>query len=235
MWLTAPNMTCVHGFSTRHGGVSSAPFDSLNMGGHEDDPQAISENRNRALALLGLTEDCVCRLKQVHGVTVHNAQPGVFEGDGLVTNEPLIALAIGTADCYPLLFHDATHRVIGAAHAGWRGTVGKIANEVLTKMMALGAQPHTTHIAIGPGISTEKFEVGDEVVAEFSVAGFPADYLKNRHIDLAAANKWVLMQAGVPAENIYVNGRCSTESDFFSYRRDNGITGRMWSVISMNR
>ena len=235
MWLSAPNITCVHGFSTRHGGISKPPFDTLNFGGHEDDPEAISYNRNKALAVLGLNEDMVSRLKQVHGSTVHTAVPGVLEGDGLVTSHPHLALAIGTADCYPILFHDAKHRVIGAAHAGWRGTVGKIVAEVISKMCALGATPATINVAIGPGISTQKFEVGTEVLDQFNTAGFPSACMQNRYIDLAAANQWVAEQAGVPPENISINGRCSTEPDFFSYRRDKGVTGRMWSVICMNR
>lgn len=235
MWLSAPNISCVHGFSTRHGGISKPPFDTLNFGGHEDAPDAISHNRNKALAVLGLNEDLVCRLKQVHGTTVHLATPGVLEGDGLVTNVPHLALAIGTADCYPILFHDATNHVIGAAHAGWRGTVGKIVAEVLLQMRALGANPATTQVAIGPGISTDKFEVGTDVLDQFVAAGFPSSCLHYRHINLASANQWVAEQAGVPKENISINGRCSTGPDFFSYRRDKGLTGRMWSVICMSR
>jgi len=235
MWLFAPNITCTHGFTDRHGGVSQPPFDSLNMGGHEDNLLHISENRNMALTQIGVTEDMVCRLKQVHGTKVQVAQTGLLEGDGLVTRESHIVLAIATADCYPILFHDANHHVIGAAHAGWRGTVGKIVNEVIQQMKQLGAQTESIQVAIGPGISTNSFEVGPEVIEQFRENGFPETCLINNHIDLVGANLFVLSECGIPTANIYVNGRCSTEPDFFSYRRDKGLTGRMWAVIALQQ
>src|SRR6218665_2924194 len=124
MWLTAPNIRCRHGFSTRQGGVSQAPFQSLNLGGSEDKLSNIEENRRLAVAELDVSLQGLCILKQVHGVTVCEARPGVQEGDALVTADRALALAVSMADCYPILFHDPVNKVIGAAHAGWRGTVG---------------------------------------------------------------------------------------------------------------
>ena len=233
MWLTAPNIRCRHGFSTRQGGVSQAPFQSLNLGGSEDKLSNIEENRRLAVAELDVSLQGLCILKQVHGVTVCEARPGVQEGDALVTADRALALAVSMADCYPILFHDPVNKVIGAAHAGWRGTVGKIAGHTVQKLLALGAQPEHIQVAMGQGISKDKFEVGPEVIVQFEQAGFPPGCWTGNKIDLPACNAWVLSQHRIPAANIWSMNRCTFESDFFSYRRDGGITGRMWGLISM--
>ncbi|MBA3663565.1 MAG: peptidoglycan editing factor PgeF [Bacteroidetes bacterium] len=234
MWLKASNINCVHGFSNRKGGVSPAPFDSLNLGGHEDEPSNIKTNRKIALKELGLGHLELCNLKQVHGNTVQLAKCGQQEGDALVTNKKDLILAVSIADCYPLLFHDPVNKVIGAAHAGWRGTVNKIAEATLHKMFDLGAKAENIEIAIGQGIAMENFEVGDEVVEEFKEKGFPETCWTNRHIDLIKCNVHVLRQNNIPEKNIWSMNRCTFEPDFFSYRRDKGITGRMWAVIALN-
>ena len=233
MWLHAPNITSVHGFSTRNGGVSPAPFYSLNLGGSEDNEQNISVNRKLALDYLELKYDNLSFLKQVHGTDVLFAKCGKQEGDALVTNEKEKVLAISIADCYPILFEDKENGVIGAAHAGWRGTVGKIAERTVSAMVELGAKKQSISVAIGQGISTDRFEVGDEVREAFLKAGFPQYCFKNKCIDLITSNKYVLLQSGILEENIWTMNRCTYDSDFFSYRRDAGKTGRMWAVIAM--
>lgn len=233
VYLKAPNITCIHAFSTRHGGVSQHPFGTLNLGGSDDVPEHIEENRRRFIRALGCDPERVARLHQVHGITVCNARPGVQTGDALVTNERNLVLAIGAADCYPLLFHDPVHHIIGAAHAGWKGTLGKIAQHTITAMQQLGADPEVIQVAIGQGICGAKYEVSEEVISQFREAGFPETCWNNRHLDLLAANRFVLEEAGVPAANCYAINRCSTEPDFFSYRRDGGVTGRMWGVIAL--
>jgi polyphenol oxidase len=104
--ITSSIISTPHAFFTRHGGVSPAPFDSLNFGGSEDAPGNIAENRRRALLEIAVDPSRVAHLKQVHGKDVLAAKPGIQTGDALVTNEKGLTLAIGTADCYPLLFHD---------------------------------------------------------------------------------------------------------------------------------
>lgn len=233
MWLKAPNINCVHGFSERHGGISEPPFDSLNLGGSEDLPEKIISNRKIALKELGLSIDNLCNLKQVHGNKVNLAKPGQQEGDALVTNEPNLVIAISIADCYPILFYDEVSKVIGGAHAGWRGTVSQIAENTIKKMLKLGARVENIKVAIGQGICQNKFEVGTEVIEQFEQAGFPSTCWKENKIDLIACNKFVLLQNGIPEKNIWTMKRCTFEEDFFSYRRDNGKTGRMWAVISL--
>ena len=233
MWLKAPNINCIHGFSTRHGGVSNFPFATLNLGGSEDDQDKITANRKLALKNLNLSIDNLCNLKQVHGNKVNIAKIGQQEGDALVTDQKNLVLAISIADCYPLLFHDPINNVIGAAHAGWRGTVSGIAKQTIDAMLKLGAEAEHIQAAIGQGISQDKFEVGPEVIEQFEKEGFPSYCWKERYIDLIACNKFVMLQHGIKEENIWSMNRCTFEDDFFSYRRDNGKTGRMWAVISL--
>jgi YfiH family protein len=233
MWLHAPNITCKHGFSNRYGGVSLGPFQSLNLGGSEDNPIHISENRERALKNLGLDPSALSTLKQVHGNTVCRAIPGAQEGDALVSDKKGQVLVVSIADCYPILFHDHEHGVIGAAHAGWRGTQAKIAETTLNAMMQLGAKPGSISVAIGQGISQDKFEVGPEVIEAFRGAGFPGSCWHENRVDLIRCNLFILKQNNILDKNIWTMNRCTFEPDFFSYRRDKGVTGRMWGLISL--
>lgn len=233
MWLKAPNINCTHGFSTREGGISSDPFRGLNLGGSQDDQENISLNRNAALSALGLKIDDLCNLKQVHGTDVRIAKIGQQEGDALVTNEPGLILAVSVADCFPILFFDEENVVIGAAHAGWRGTVGRIVERTLDEMIKLGAEVENIKVAIGQGICKHHFEVGPEVIEEFRMEGFPEQFLVDGKIDLPGCNRYVLLENGVDKRNIWTMNRCSFEPDFYSYRRDQGKTGRMWGLISL--
>lgn len=233
MWLSSQNINCIHGFSTRKGGVSPTPFDSLNLGGSEDDSKNISENRRLALISLKLSTDNLCFLKQVHGTSVCEAKPGQQNGDAIVSNKKNRVLAVSVADCYPILFYDPVNSVIGAAHAGWRGTVGRIAGNTVQSMLKLGALTENIQVAIGQGICLSNFEVGPEVTKQFTDAGFPAECMVGNKIDLVKSNRFVLEECGIPSKNIWSMNRCTFEKEFFSYRRDQGVTGRMWGIISL--
>lgn len=233
MWLFAPNIESVHGFSTRLGGVSQPPFQSLNLGGSDDQPENIANNRSLALERLQLRSDQVASLKQVHGTDVRQAKQGIQEGDALVTNKTGMALAISIADCYPILLEDTQNGVIGAAHAGWRGTLGHIAAATIDQMEKLGAKRSSIKAAIGQGISVKQFEVGNEVLSRFVASGFPSECYQGTCIDLLQCNKFVLQKSGILPQNIWSMNRCTFEQDFFSYRRDKGVTGRMWAVIAL--
>lgn len=233
MWLHAPNIECTHGFSTRHGGVSTGPFSTLNLGGSQDNMENIVENRKQALEHLGVASSTLSTLKQVHGNTVCRASFAPQEGDALVSAVKGQALAVSIADCYPLLFYDSEHSVIGAAHAGWRGTCAGIAGTTIQAMIQMGAKPGSIKVAIGQGISQAHFEVGTEVIEAFRAAGFPDSCWKDNKIDLVACNLFILKQNNILEKNIWTMNRCTFEPDFFSYRRDKGITGRMWGLISM--
>lgn len=233
MWLKAPNIRCTHGFSTRHGGVSRAPFDALNLGGSDDNKEHVSKNRELALKHFNLHPNALCYLKQVHGNSVCTARPGQQEGDALVSNRKGDVLAISIADCYPVLFYDGVNRVIGAAHAGWRGTLSRIVTNTINAMVKLGAQTENIQVAIGQGISQQNFEVGADVIEKFELAGFPVTCWINNKLDLVKCNKFVLTENHIPENNVWTMNRCTYEDDFFSYRRDKGLTGRMWGIIAM--
>ncbi len=239
MWLSAPNLQSKHGFSTRHGGFSSAPYNSLNFDSRADDPEVVLKNRTHALEQLGYTPNALCTLEQVHGNKVLEARVGEQMADGLISSEPGQVLAIGTADCYPILLEDFHTGIIAAVHTGWRGTLGKIAARAVQKMLERGASLERIGVAIGPGISGQNYQVSRELAGQFLEFGFPesvvssSGFEQNPHLDLLEANRFVLLEAGVPAANIWASGRCSLEPDFFSYRRDGGKTGRMWAVIGL--
>jgi len=231
--IFAENISCTHAFTTRWGGLSKLPFNGLNLGGSDDDPELILENRKIALKKLNLSIDNLCNLKQIHSNIVCVAKNGQQEGDALVTNETGKILAISIADCYPILFYDKINNVIGAAHAGWRGTVSKIAKNTIEKMCELGADKKEIYVAIGQGISQNNFEVGKEVIEEFLNNGFNKNIISENKIDLIKANKQVLFECDIEPKNIWTMNRCTFENDFFSYRQDKGKTGRMWALITL--
>jgi polyphenol oxidase len=239
MWLCAPNLKSRHGFSTRHGGFSSAPYHSLNFDPRADHPQTVQKNRTHALERLGLDPKKLCTLEQIHGVKVLEAKVAEQVGDGLFSNEPGQVLAIGTADCYPILLEDSNAGIVAAVHAGWRGTLGKIAALAVQKMLERGATLEHIQVAIGPGISGKNYEVSLELAQQFLESGFPNSVAtglgvqQQPRLDLLEANRFVLREVGILEKHVWASGRCSLEPDFFSYRRDGGKTGRMWAVIGL--
>lgn len=156
--------------------------------------------------------------------------------DAVWTDCKGLCLAVKTADCIPvLLWDDAASRRIAAIHAGWKGTVQYIVRNTIESM---GSDPTALHAVIGPGISLESFEVGDEVYDRFREAAFPMNRIARRldkwHIDLWEANRWILEQCGVPPENIHIDGTDTMVSpDFYSARRETINTGRNYNCIML--
>ena len=230
-WIKSNHILTTHGFSTRNGGVSPEPFSNLNLGGTEDLPENITENRKRALTDLNINMEQVSYLNQIHSNIVCEAQVGKQTGDALVTNKKNIALAVGAADCYPVLFYDKKNEIIGAAHCGWKGTLARIVKNTIDEMVKLGAEKQHIKVAIGQGISAKHYEVSDDVIQQFKEQNFPDTCWNKRHLDLLKANQFVALESGILEGNIWSMNRCTTESDFFSYRRDQCKTGRMWAII----
>jgi purine-nucleoside/S-methyl-5'-thioadenosine phosphorylase / adenosine deaminase len=238
-----------HGFSTRVGGVSAPPFDSLNLGGKWGDVvEAVSENRRRFFTAAGVHGRSIYQARQVHGVAVVRVRAGDDRGqvsrtdaDGLCTDAPGLALGVFVADCIPALFADPRTGAVAAAHAGWRGTVAGVLPATVRALAGLGARPEDLRVALGPSIGPCCFEVGAEVVAAFAPA-FPADVIRPSpkgkpdrwHIDLRAANRFLLERAGVPPAAIDDRPPCTSceRARFFSYRRDGAATGQMMGVIA---
>lgn len=221
-----------HAFFTRKGGVSPAPFDSLNCGFRDGEPRAnVLENRRRAAAAFGLAGEALCTLRQVHGRTVArvDAPWAVGEGpeaDALVTDRPGVVLGVLTADCAPLLFADAEAGVVGAAHAGWRGALDGVAEATLDAMAGLGAEAGRTVAAIGPCIQQESYEVGPEFPQLFrdqdqaNLRFFrPAARAGHFLFDLPGYLAARLERAGLAAVAAVARDTCAEAESFFSYRR----------------
>lgn len=227
----------VAGFSTRHGGVSQAPYATLNLGLNTgDDPERVQENRRLLAATLGFTLDQIAVAGQVHGDRVLLVtEPGQSPGyDAMVTERPGILLCISAADCAAVLLADPEAGVVGACHAGWRGTVARISEKTVAAMVERGAAPARMRAYISPCISAAQFEVGPEVAAQFDPAFVHQRPGRARpYVDLKAALRAQLRQAGLPDASIEVSPHCTfSEADrFFSYRAGNGSTGRMMGFI----
>jgi len=221
--------------TTRLGGVSLAPYDSLNLGGRVGDlTSAVTENRRRLHALLPAEPRW---LNQVHGVKVCDADIGGAdaEADAICSHRIGVPCAVMTADCLPVLLTDRAGSVVAAAHAGWRG----LCNGVLEACVAaMHVAPAEIIAWLGPAIGPEHFEVGPEVQEAFMRQDDAASLaFQPGNGDRLMANIFLLarqrlMQAGLPAGAIYGGDFCtvSDAARFFSYRRD-GVTGRMASLI----
>jgi YfiH family protein len=234
----------VHGFPERGGGVSTGLRSSLNLGLRwGDDRAAVEENRRLLARHAGYNPDELQLMRHVHGTAVWRVgepTPDPAEFDGLVCDRPGPVLGAFAADCIPLLFADAEARVIGAAHAGWRGTVGGVAANVIARMVELGARADRVRVALGPSIGACCFEVGPEVVEQFRAAfgdvpGMVVAGPNKDHIDLRVATRTVLERAGVAREHVDDRPpctRCEGER-FFSYRRDGKDGGVHMAFIAM--
>ncbi|MCE2509750.1 MAG: peptidoglycan editing factor PgeF [Alphaproteobacteria bacterium] len=221
----------VHAFFTREGGTSDGIYASLNCGpGSNDAPARVAENRRRAMARLGLEPASLATVHQVHGRDVLRVEAPVPAGegrqaDGLVTNRPGIAIGILTADCAPVLLADPEARVIGAAHAGWRGAAAGVVEAVVGEMANLGARPARIHAVIGPCIGAESYEVGPEFPAPF----LAADPTHDRFFKQAKAGRFRFDLAGYVGARLAGLGlgsiasvqadTCADATRFFSYRR----------------
>lgn len=239
-----PREGFVHGFPERSGGVSTGARASLNLGKRWGDDEANVEQNRRLLAEhAGYDPAQLQATRHVHGTYVWKVgEPEVAECDGLVCDRVGPVLGAFAADCVPILFADPVACVIGAAHAGWRGTVGGVARNVITRMVELGSQPGDIRVALGPSIGACCFEVGPEVVAEFreafgDVPGMIVAGPKKEHIDLRIANRTVLERAGVDPAHIDDRPPCTRcEADrFFSYRRDGKDGGVHMGFIGMSQ
>ncbi len=245
----------VHAFTTRQGGVSRGTYKSLNMALHVGDLEgAVLENRRRACAALGAgLEDMVCG-QQVHGAHVQvvtwshrgmgsrdcgGAIPGC---DALVTGRPGVLLSSYYADCVPLLILDPVKGAVGLAHAGWKGTVSRIAAVALVTMArSFGSDPGDCLAAIAPSIGPCCYEVDRPVIDALYAGGFdlptfalPAGPDRWR-LDLPGLNRAVLEEAGLRPQSIAVSGLCTMCNPelFFSYRGQSGMCGRMASLITL--
>ena len=245
-----------NGFSTRVGGVSPPPWDTLNLGaGCGDQPHRVGENFRRFCTAVGTDAQKLVKNKQVHGDLVRPVTggdclsapelPGTAEADGLVTGEKGICLTVFSADCIPILLCDPRRRVAAAVHAGWRGTALGIAARVVEHMVeCCGCRAQDILAAIGPGISTCCFETRSDVPEGFwRHMGrraerwiHPGADEEHFFVDLKGANAGWLTEAGVIRDHIAICPACTaceTET-FWSHRRLGTSRGSMAAMIQMN-
>lgn len=245
----------VRAFSTtRKGGVSNGAYATFNITDYcNDDNNNVQQNRQLLCNALGISEERLILPRQTHGDNVlcidsdflllpRDVQRKQLYGvDAVVTSLPRCCIGVSTADCIPLLMYDCKKRVMAAVHAGWRGTVARIAENALQTMtQRYGTQPTDICAVIGPGISLAAFEVGNEVYDAFHAAGFPMQRIAQKiaskwHIDLWEANRLQLLGSGVMEEQISVSGICtySRHDEFFSARRLGINSGRIFNGIMM--
>ena len=245
---------------TRHGGLSQAPWATLNLGSRVgDDPATVAANHDRAYAALGLRPEQVVTAQQVHGDRVARVGPDdggrVFPAtDALISDTPELALLLRFADCVPVLLYDPRRRAVGLAHAGWRGTLKGIAGLTAHALQSeLGCRPQDIRAGIGPSIGPCCCEMGPEVIVQFRavypdldaflapVGGgpgaaeavpLPSDGGKAR-LDLWRLNERQLADAGLThIEVSRVCTVCHTE-DYYSHRGENGATGRFGVLIGL--
>jgi len=246
--LTCDHLAPVrHGFFTRHGGASSGVFAGLNCGtGSSDQSEAVAINRQRVADAMDVPLENLIGVHQVHSAIVETVSgPSDIRprADAMVTRTPGLALSILTADCQPVLFADTDARVIGAAHAGWRGALDGILEATLDAMESIGARRLNIAAVIGPSISATAYEVGPEFVETFVAdnpenAGFFSQGAGDRHhFDLTNFGLHRLRQAGV--KTAVWTGHCTyCDADrFYSYRRathaQEADYGRLLSAICL--
>lgn len=252
LYYTAPTIQSPHAFSTRLGGVSEGHLASLNLSVRRGDSEEhVRENWRRLGEAAGMDLSRAAYARQIHSRTVFSVsasdtQPPWleprFEGDGFVTAEAGVPIAVFTADCIPVLLEDHKHGVIAAVHCGWRSSTADILAAALERMQALGARAEDTAAAIGAGIGFCCFEVGPEVAEgiERLLGGDTAGLIRpgegdRLFADLKGANARRLRQLGLREENIAVSQECTMcdPETFWSHRVTQGKRGVMTAIISL--
>ena len=255
IWFTAGILGAIpHGFSTRWGGVSPAPWDSLNLRpGQGDGPEALRENYRRFFAVLGLDETRAVLSQQTHTanirrVTAADAGKGIIrprdygDVDALITNEANLPLTVFSADCGTVLLYDPLRQAVGAVHAGWRGCAAGIVKKTVEAMeAAYGSRPADLLAALGPCIGQDCFETDGDVPAamEAALGTDAAPYIQVKgfkfHIDLAGLNRQWLLNAGLLPAHMEVSGICTAchPELFWSHRKMGNQRGVQAAVIAL--
>ncbi|MGD6803597.1 peptidoglycan editing factor PgeF [Rossellomorea vietnamensis] len=241
------------GITSKQSGFSKGAYQSLNMGLHvSDDKDDVLKNRQKTAERIGFPLHTWVCSEQTHGSNIQwvtenhggsgtlNYSDSIRDTDGLITNVPNLLLTMCYADCVPIYFLYPEGRLIGAAHAGWKGTVLNIAGKMIEEFKRAGADPADIQVAIGPSICRKCYQVDDRVIDKVEKLLEDCDekpynlkYEGQYELDLKKANELVLQNNGVPSENISISQICTVceQEEFFSHRRDNGKTGRIMSFI----
>lgn len=245
-----------HGFSTRLGGTSKGMFQTMNLSFQRgDEKDSVISNYNRICDSMGVHAEDIVYSDQVHDTKIQRVSKKETQGtdygkrvltgiDGMITNQDDVVLCTSYADCVPLFFVDAKHRAIASSHSGWKGTVGKIGAKTVTKMEEeFGTKPKDLYCVIGPSICVDCYEVSIDVVHEVQ-KNFQKDIVekcvfpkgKDKYqLDLWMLNKEILMERGIPEEQIEVSNVCTccNSSLLFSHRASGGKRGNLCGFLAL--
>ena len=259
--------TAVTAFTTtREGGYSCGNYASFNVNQYcGDNPEHVVRNRKLLCSSLGIDDNKLIIPHQIHSDRIKIIDENFFSGanadseqslegyDALITSIPRVCICVSTADCIPVIIYDTTNKIAAVAHAGWRGTVARIAQKTIDTLTAsFGTKAHDCKAVIGPGISLDCFEVGNEVYETFERAGFDMSEISKKysaqnshatffatkwHIDLWKANEIQLIKSGISKDNILTSGICTYKNcnQYFSARRLGINSGRILTGIMMNK
>ncbi len=235
--------------STRIGGVSQKPYNSLNLAYHVgDNPSNVAENRRRFCYKLGIDVSSIVVANQVHsdnieiirsdqaGSGAYSTNNAVPNTDALITSSNAASIGVLTADCVPVMIFDPQTRTIGIAHAGWKGTILRIAQKTVLKMRSVfGVEPSNCLVMLGPSIMQCCYEVSDDILAKFDAEFGVSTCTNGDKLDLHNAIRIQLMESGVKYNNIKSDQTCTACNldIFYSHRAENGVTGRMMSIIKL--
>ncbi len=212
----------------------------LNVGfNSKEKPDIILHNLNLLSSELRMKPSNLALAEQIHKTNIKVIiKGGIYpETDAFVSNTPGTALGIQVADCGAILFGDSINRVIGAAHAGWRGAVNQIVPKTIHKMLELGAELDQIKVFVSPCIARHNFEVGEEVAKEFSDHLVDRQQYEKPHVDLKGLVKDQLLEEGIDENHIEIDERCTIDHEnlFYSYRREKEKSGRMVGIIKLNK
>ena len=235
--------------STRRGGVSSKPYESLNLAYHvNDNPISVTENRQRFCKEIGIDVSSLVLARQVHGDRIeiveskdtgrgaYGIEDAIPDTDAMITTSKSISIGILTADCVPVMIFDPVKLAIGVAHAGWKGTILMLPAKTVLKMKeSFGTDPSDCMVVLGPSIGFCCYEVGEELISQFDKAFGTGKCTKGNKLDLPRAVEYQLVDVGVSMDNITSEGSCTAcnLNLFYSHRAENGITGRMMSIMRL--
>lgn len=235
--------------STRLGGVSPKPYDTLNLAYHVgDDPKNVTENRKRFCQEIMIEADSLVLARQVHsdhieiiddshfGCGAYGIDDAIPDTDAMITMSHNVSIGIMTADCVPVMIYDPVKSVIGVAHAGWKGAVLMIAAKTVNKMKEVfGTKTSDCMVAFGASIKACCYEVGEEVILQFDDTFGKGKCTKGNKLDLPKAVELQLIDIGIERENILSDNACTACNLglYYSHRAENGITGRMMSVMKL--
>lgn len=260
VWLTYPQLEkeegILHGFSTRLGGVSKEHLFSMNLSFSRGDvPENVVENYHRIADAIGFAPENLVFSDQTHTTNVRivteedrgkgfSGERDYTDVDGLITNIPGLVLATFYADCVPLYFYDPVKKVIGLSHSGWKGTVGRIGRVTVSKMSEeFGCNPGDILAAIGPSICQDCYEVSEDVILQFQKA-FREEQWKDLYykkengkyqLNLWKANEIILLEAGIPKENLSITDICTCCNPdlLYSHRASKGMRGNLAAFLGI--